>query len=144
MKQLPSLATAMTPFPHAVDVNQPLQDALDMMTEQGFHHLPVTENTNLVGVLSERDLRFLNSPFSNATPDDVLYVKDVYTCRAFVVDIHDALESVLDSMVSAGVTTALVTKNGKLAGILTPNDINRKLAELIRKLKAKPDPEDAA
>lgn len=144
MKSIPTLATTMTPFPHSIDVNQPIKDAMSMMDEHGFHHLPVTEDGDLVGVLSERDIRFLDSPFSSASLDDDLYVKDVYTSRAFVVDIHDSLEDVLHIMAEKHLGSALITKNGKLAGILTPNDVYRKFGELIHKLKARPDGNDAA
>lgn len=144
MKSVPTLATTMTPFPHSIDVNQPVTDAMAMMEEHGFHHLPVTEDGHLVGVLSERDIRFLDSPFSNASLNDDLFVKDVYTSRAFVVDIHDSLEDVLQIMAEKHLGSTLVTKNGKLAGILTQIDVYKKFAELIHKLKAKPDGNDAA
>lgn len=144
MKSIPTLATTMTPFPHSIDVNQPIADAMTMMEEHGFHHLPVTEENQLVGVLSERDIRFLDSPFSSASLNDELYVKDVYTSRAFVVDIHDSLEDVLQIMAEKHLGSTLVTKNGKLAGILTQIDVYRKFAELIHKLKARPDGNDAA
>ena len=144
MKSVPTLATTMTPFPHSIDINAPLNAAIAMMEEHGFHHLPVTEDSDLVGVLSERDIHFIESPFSSASLDDELYVKDVYTTRVFVVDIHDALESVLDIMAEKHLGSALVTKNGKLAGILTQNDVYKKFADVIHKLKAKPDGNDAA
>lgn len=144
MKSVPTLATTMTPFPYSIDVNQPLADAMAMMEEHGFHHLPVTEEGNLVGVLSDRDLKYVDSPFSSASLQDDLYVKDIYTSRAFVVDIHDALDGVLKVMADKHLGSALVTKNGKLAGILTHNDIYRKFADLIHKMKAKPEGNDAA
>ena len=49
MKNVPTLATTMTPFPYSIDINEPLQDAIAMMEKQGFHHLPVTEDGKLVG-----------------------------------------------------------------------------------------------
>ena len=144
MKSVPTLATTMTPFPYSIDVNQPLKDAVAMMEDHGFHHLPVTEDGNLVGVVSDRDIKHVDSPFSNASLQDELFVKDIYTSRAFVVDIHDALESVLKIMADKHLGSALVTKNGKLAGILTHNDIYRKFADLIQKMKARPEGNDAA
>lgn len=143
MKSIPTLATTMTPFPHSIDVNQPLTDAMAMMEEHGFHHLPVTEDGQLIGVLSE-SIRFFDSPFCNASPTDELYVKDVFTSRVFVVDIHDSLESILQIMAEQYPGATLITKNGKLAGILTQSDVYKKFAELIHKLKAKPDGNDAA
>ena len=144
MKSVPTLTTTMTPFPYSIDINQPLKEAIAMMEEHGFHHLPVTEEGDLVGVLSDRDIKYVDSPFSSASREDELFVKDIYTSRAFVVDIHDALESVLKVMAEKHLGSALVTKNGKLAGILTHNDIYRKFADLILKLKAKPEGNDAA
>lgn len=144
MKSVPTLATTMTPFPYSIDVNDPLKEAIAMMEKQGFHHLPVTEQGKLVGVLSNRDLKFIESPFSNATLDDELYVKDIYTTRSYVVDIHTPLENVLRVMADKHLGAALVTKNEKLAGILTQNDVFKKMAEHIIKIKARPDGNDAA
>ena len=42
MKSVPTLTTTMTPFPYSIDINQPLKEAIAMMEEHGFHHLPVT------------------------------------------------------------------------------------------------------
>ena len=144
MKHIPTLATTMTPFPYSVDVNAPLNDAIDMMEKQGFHHLPVTESGKLVGVLSDRDIKFVASPFSSASLEDELFVKDIYSSRTYVVDIHSPLENVLRVMAEKHLGSALVTKNEKLAGILTQNDVYKKFAELVIKLKAKPEGNDAA
>ena len=144
MRAIPTLATTMTPFPYSIDVNDTLREAMSMMEKQGFHHLPVTEQGKLVGVLSNRDLMFIESPFSNATLDDELFVKDVYTTRSYVVDIHTPLENVLRVMAEKHLGSALVTKNEKLAGILTHNDVFKRMADIIIKMKLKPDGNDAA
>ena len=57
MPHLPTLKTLMTPFPYAVDVEASLAQAQDMMTEHAIRHLPVTEDGQLVGVLTARDLQ---------------------------------------------------------------------------------------
>jgi len=144
MKSIPTLATTMTPFPYSIDINEPLNDAIDMMEKQGFHHLPVTEDGKLVGVLTDRDIKFVASPFSSASLEDELYVKDIYSSRTYVVDIHTSLDNVLKIMADKHLGSALVTKNEKLAGILTHNDVFRKFADVLIKLKAKPDGNDAA
>lgn len=144
MKHIPTLATTMTPFPYSIDVNDRLNDAIDMMEKQGFHHLPVTEQGSLVGVISDRDIKFVASPFSSASLEDELYVKDIYTSRTYVVDIHTPLENVLRVMIEKHFGSALITKNEKLAGILTHNDVFKKLADMIIKMKSKPDGNDAA
>jgi acetoin utilization protein AcuB len=144
MKSIPTLAITMTPFPYSIDVNDTLKAAINMMEKQGFHHLPVTEQGKLVGVLSDRDIKFVESPFSSASLEDELYVKDIYSSRTYVVDIHTPLENVLKVMAEKHLGSALITKNDKLAGILTHNDVFRKFADVMTKLKAKPDGNDAA
>jgi acetoin utilization protein AcuB len=57
MKKSPSLATAMTPFPYAVDHNASLEFARQLMEQHEVRHLPVTEEHGLVGLLTERDMR---------------------------------------------------------------------------------------
>ena len=76
--------------------------------------------------------------------EDELYVKDIYNSRTYVVDIHSSLENVLNVMADKHLGSALITKNEKLAGILTHNDVFRKFADLLIKIKSKPDGNDAA
>jgi len=51
-----TLAEVMTPRPDLVDVETPLGDAVRMMDEFGYRHLPVVENGRLMGVISMRDV----------------------------------------------------------------------------------------
>jgi len=39
-----------------IDINRTVHDASDLMAEKWIRHLPVTENGNIVGILSVRDL----------------------------------------------------------------------------------------
>ena len=39
-----------------IDINRTIHDASDLMAEKWIRHLPVTENHNIVGILSVRDL----------------------------------------------------------------------------------------
>src|SRR5204863_7036586 len=51
----------MTPAPHSIGKDQPLAIAHRLMRDHGLRHLPVLEHGKLVGMLSERDLFFLES-----------------------------------------------------------------------------------
>ena len=55
----------MTANPFIIRVDKPLRQALEMMQEHQFKHLPViSHGGHLVGVVSDRDCRHaLNSPF---------------------------------------------------------------------------------
>lgn len=135
MKHLPTVATTMTPFPHAIDMNEPLAQARAMMQEQGFHHLPVTEGGQVIGILSENELRHVGGPFSGMSAMSDLMVKDICNTRVFTIDIHDRLDLVLSIMAEKHIDAAVVTRMGKLAGILTASDCMRKFAEVLESLR---------
>jgi len=46
-----------------VDMDDRLPDIKEIMENHAFHHLPVTDNGKLVGIISDRDLLRLISPF---------------------------------------------------------------------------------
>lgn len=52
------VADLMTPDPRTIDIDADLEEAVGLILEGGFRHLPVVDsNERLVGILSERDLR---------------------------------------------------------------------------------------
>jgi CBS domain-containing protein len=44
----------MTPSPHVIHPDKPFGQALMIMHEKGFRHLPVVENESLIGIVSAR------------------------------------------------------------------------------------------
>jgi hypothetical protein len=51
------MADYMALKPVSIHPDEPLSEALALMIEHGIHHLPVVEDGQLVGILSDRDLR---------------------------------------------------------------------------------------
>ncbi|HLQ62737.1 MAG TPA: CBS domain-containing protein [Candidatus Acidoferrales bacterium] len=51
-----ALSDWMTHNPQTISPDAPVDDALDLMLERGFRHLPVTQGRELVGMVSMRDL----------------------------------------------------------------------------------------
>lgn len=47
----------------SVDIQERLPEVKNLLESNAFHHLPVTENEKLVGIISDRDLLRLLSPF---------------------------------------------------------------------------------
>jgi acetoin utilization protein AcuB len=141
MNTRPLLKTAMTPFPYAVDLRDTVSEARDLMASHGVHHLPVTREHDLVGVLSDRDLRGVPTDFAGEPPAPVR-VEDVYTADPYVVDLEEPLDRVLMTMAERHIGCALVTRKGNLAGVFTNTDACRCFAEHLRTLF--PEPEDDA
>ena len=131
----------MTPFPYAVDVGEDLATAAQMMKEHGVRHLPViADRHDLVGVISDRDVR------SAATEDAHVTVGDLCRSPAYSVDLETPLRLVLLEMAEQHLGSALVTRRGKLVGILTTTDVCVALADVLEHfaLLRLPDDGDAA
>jgi len=127
VKCIPSVKAVMTPFPHSIEVSEPTTRAREMMAGHGFHHLPVMDRGELVGVVSERDIRRAEIADSGAHQ-----VADVTRHEAFVVDLSEPLDQVLSKMARRQVGSVLVVKEDRLAGIFTVTDACRSFAECLR------------
>jgi CBS domain-containing protein len=132
MKHAPALASVMTPFPHAIDAGDTLGHARSMMAEHDFHHLPVTRADELVGVISDTDLLVAGNLAPNGGAQ--VLVSAVCTRDVYVVDIHTRLDVVAKTMAERHIGSALVTRQGKLVGILTHTDVARVLGEVLSAL----------
>jgi acetoin utilization protein AcuB len=125
----------MTPFPHFVDVDESLLRARVLMVEHDVRHLPVQDRGTLVGILTDRDLKRALDPDLGLPPKEELFVNDVLEPEPYVVDGSEPLDTVLDYMVTHHIGSTLVTKDRKLAGILTTTDACRLLCEHLRSLR---------
>jgi acetoin utilization protein AcuB len=138
------MIAVLTPFPHSVDVEAPIEQAREFMRTHDIRHLPVTENGELIGIVSDRDIKSLHDADPNSNAPATPSVRDAYVADPFVVDVGDSLEAVLNVMAERHLGSALVTKKGRLVGIFTSTDAYRHFAEFIRDRYGKPDGNDAA
>ncbi len=127
VKSIPPVKAVMTPFPHSIEVSETTTKARKMMAGLGFHHLPVMDRGELIGVISERDLRRAESAGSEAH-----LVADVACREAFLVDLSEPLDRVLSKMARRRAGSVLVVKEDRLAGIFTVTDACRSFAECLR------------
>jgi acetoin utilization protein AcuB len=122
----------MTPFPHTVDVSVSLAEAEALLREGGFHHLPVLDGDLIVGVLTPHDVVLAHQVRDEGNPDKPISLRAaVERVEPLVVDMHDRLDAVLLTMAARRVSYALVTRQGRLAGIITTTDVCRLLAEML-------------
>ena len=128
MDHIPSIGSVMTPFPCVVQINDSVLAARSLMVEHEVRHLPVKDGSTLVGVLTDRDLKRALDPSLGLPPKGELFVHDIFVPDAYVVDVGEPLDSVLDRLSSQHIGSALVTKNGRLVGIFTLSDAARLLS----------------
>lgn len=112
----PDIKDYMAKFPFVTSPEATVTETLKYMKKTSVRHLPVLNSGELVGVVSERDLKSVEST-SGAT------VKDVMTGPPWVVSETEPLSSVVHWMAKQKVGSALVVNDaGKLLGIFTTTD----------------------
>ncbi len=126
MDRMPAVAAVMTPFPHSIDIDAPLEEARKMMVRHRFHHLPVVEDGRLVGLISAWRLA------REAPPGGGGRVRELCTLDPWIVATAAPLDGVLAKMAREQIHTVLVVKEGKLAGIFTLTDACRHFAAVLR------------
>lgn len=128
MSKLPTLKTAMTPFPYSVDLDASFDEASGLMGHHDVRHLPVTHNNEVVGVITDKDLTSASGSDGSAS----LNVRDLYIADPYIVSVDEPLENVLLTMSRRHIGSAIVTKAGKLVGMFTAVDACRSFGEYLR------------
>lgn len=129
MKSIPTISKYMTTVPHTIGAEQTLEKAEKMMTEYRIRHLPVLAAGKLVGVLSDRDLKIVES-FKDVDPSKVR-VDEAYTPQPYMASPQANLSEVCAQMVLHKYGSVLVVDNNKLVGIFTWVDALRAFDELL-------------
>lgn len=92
--------------------------AAERMTANRVGCLPVLEGEKLVGLVTSRDLRQVHPAWQ---------VRDVMTTELVTVPADAPLSEAQRLMEEAGIERLLVTRDGKLAGVLTKADLLRRV-----------------
>jgi acetoin utilization protein AcuB len=128
----------MTRDPVAVPADATLGEALRLMREHRVRHLPVVEGGEVVGMLSDRDLRLaMPSPLGMESAEDVAAaegtpVADVMARGAITVGPFDTVEDAAVRMRRHRVgSLPVVDAGGALLGILTETDILQAFVEIL-------------
>lgn len=131
----PRIESFMVSHPHTIGRDQPLAHAHAMMREHGFRHLPVLDAGQVVGVISSRDLYFIET-LRDVDATQVT-VEEAMTAPVYTVSRNALLEDVCRTMAQHAYGCALVTDGTKLCGIFTTIDALRALADEVAAARAK-------
>ena len=122
----------MTPFPYSIEPKASAQAAQELMSEHGIHHLPVTEEDALIGMISRDDINLLLDKELMKGKSKSLKVRDAMVEDNYTVDMSERLDSVLHRMAEHHLRSVVVTRKGKLVGIFTQIDACAAFAEFLR------------
>ncbi len=133
----------MTPNPERAEVTDTVRDALLKLMELDVRHLPIVDQTELVGMLSDRDLRefvipmasdleMVNTsdarfehPISNLMKGDVISVHPE-------TDVTEVIELMIDHRI--GAVPVVQPSAGVLVGIVSYIDVIREAHEYFETL----------
>jgi len=128
---LPSaIGDVMSTQPHTIGRDQTLGVAHRMMREHGIRHLPVLVRGKVVGIVSQRDLYFLETIAGVDFNLDI--VEDAMTPTAYTVGPRTSLEKVARKMAKDRLGSAVVVANGRVVGIFTATDALKLIARPSR------------
>lgn len=120
--QSPLVGAVMTPFPHFVRPDDTVATVREVMERFDIRHIPVHDNREPVGVISERELAGSNADAA---------ARDIMLPDPYVVGIGASLAEVARGMGDRRCGAALVVRHGKLAGILSVTDACNLLADVL-------------
>jgi acetoin utilization protein AcuB len=115
-----------------------VQDARQLMKQEGIRRLPVIENGKLVGIVTDYEL--LNASPSKATTLSVweinyllskITVEEVMTREVVTISKDTPIEDAARIMADKGVSGLPVVEGDKVIGIITETDLFRVLLELL-------------
>ena len=134
MRRIPPIKAVMTPFPNSIEVGRTLAEARKMMAAHDIRHLPVMEHGDLVGVITDRDVRLATEAAGGRESQSGVQIREICLRETYVVDLAEPLDRVLLHMARHHIDSALVVKDKRLAGIFTMTDACRSFGELLRTL----------
>ena len=107
--------------PVTIEPERPIADALEVMRRYKISGVPVTKNGKLVGILTNRDLRFVSR--TDIAIADVMTKEDLIT-----VPVGTTLEDAEHILHDHRVEKLLVVNDSyELKGLITVKDIQKKL-----------------
>lgn len=119
----------MTYTPKSIGFDQTLSQASEFMRKLHLRHLPVLKGGELVGILTDRDIKLAMS-FKDVD-SNTMTVEEALTPDPYFTSPTAPLNEVVANMAEHKYGCALVIDHGKLVGIFTETDAYKALAELL-------------
>ena len=106
-----------------IDKDQNLSDALKLLRKHNVSRLPVTNNKQLVGIISERDIADkLGSSKYESMPASRLHISSVMVKDVFTVPQTMQLDEVARLMLENGIGSVPVMEDDEMVGIVSKAD----------------------
>ncbi|MFO0416093.1 MAG: CBS domain-containing protein [Pseudomonadota bacterium] len=116
-----------------------LRQASEVMHDRDVRHIPVLEGGQVVGIVSDRDLRCYLSDLFLSEPESIpdaarktLTVRQVMQAKPITVDADADLQEVIDCLLEFKIGAVVVTDTlGHLRGIISYEDVIRAARDML-------------
>lgn len=132
----------MTPNPYTIGPDKPVMEALLMLYEHDIRRLPVVDRGELVGIISDRDIKQtmgrpnLANKKEAEKPELEMTVGEVMTRNLVTVgqddEIKEAIELIVENRISG---LPVLDRDEKLVGILSAIDLLQYCLDLLEQVK---------
>src|SRR6478735_6524883 len=129
-----SIRDAMTEDPRSIAASASVVEAARLMREEHIGSLPITDDEQLVGMITDRDIT--TRVVAEAADLEMTSVEDVYSRDLISVEPDKDLDEALKLMARHQVRRLPVVEKGRLVGIVAQADIalrenEKKTGELV-------------
>jgi CBS domain-containing protein len=131
MKVTYAVKNIMTTDIVSVETSTIVHKALSLMTERNIGSVVVTKDGEIVGILTERDVLKKCCPQQQCT---VMKAADIMSSPLITIDGDAAIGQAADLMASKKIRRLLVTRGGKIVGIVTERDVMRGTLDVFKTL----------
>ena len=114
----------------AASPSNKFSQAFQFFCEKNINHLPVCENGELLGIISNKDMMrhvykhlLIDKKTDITSLDNELKLTDVMTSKPFSVSANTTVLDVKEIFGKAPFNCLPVTHEGKLVGLVTPKDL---------------------
>lgn len=131
---IPAVEEFTTPNPITATEDFKIEDLNKLMKENGIRHLPIIKNQKIVGIVSDRDVKFASGLSTN--DKNQLRAGDIMVVNPVTVTSTSSLDAVAMEMSSKKIGSVIVyDENDVFLGIFTATDALNALIEIVRELK---------
>ena len=131
MKKNEPISKIMSSNLHTVQIGQKLSEVRALLAEKGFHHVPVLDGDQLVGIISSNDI--LRAGFGSSeqevdsTLDHTTSVKKIMSDVPKTLTAKDTVRSAAEILAEGAYHSLPITEEGRVVGIVTSTDLIRYL-----------------
>ena len=115
----------MTRSPVCVGPRETLATARELMNARGFRQLPVVDNGNLMGMVTDSELRHRGRYLESTL------IEAAMTCCPVVITPADLVEVAAKLLIQNKVAAIRVVENCQTVGIVTASDLLKVLLDIL-------------